>query len=366
MSKIKSFFSKILSKVSGFFRMIFGFIGNLLNKLMNTKVMKKVSYYVGWLPNQISKRLTHQQSKAIWGFIFIIPLMIGLVYYFVLPFISTIVYSFSNVVRITDKTVTGEVVGVVTEWTGMDNYKYVWNVHSTFKDTLFGAFTDTLLDVLIILIFSLIIAVVLNSKFRGRAFVRAVFFMPVIFNSQAIDMAMQTGSVITESMEEAGGNVFTNLFNFADFLTNANLPPTAVTFLSTASASIFDVITYSGVQILIFLSAIQAVPKHLYEAAKVEGATQYEIFWKITFPMVTPMMLTAGVYTVVDSFLRSDLLSLMASYQNAGYRNYSGGLGILTNDGIYAAMSVLFILLSAFSLVVVFVVLSKAVFYYDE
>ncbi len=366
MSKIKAFFSKILSAISGFFHKIGDFIGNILHKFMQTKVMKKICYWLGYIPNKISSRLTHQQTKAVWGVIFIIPLMIGFVYYFLLPFISTIVYSFSNVVRITDKAVTGETIGVVTEFTGFDNYKYVWNVHASFKDTLFDAFGDTLLDVLIILIFSLIIAVVLNSKFRGRAFVRAIFFMPVIFNSQAIDIAMQTGDAITETMEQAGESIFTNMFSFADFLTNANLPPTAVTFLSDASASIFDVITYSGVQILIFLSAIQAVPKHLYEAAKVEGATQYEIFWKITFPMVTPMMLTAAVYTVVDSFLRSELLSLMGAYDKAGFRKYEAGLGILTNDGIYAAMSMLFILLSAFSLVVVFVVLSKAVFYYDE
>lgn len=366
MATIKSFFNNILLVISNFFHKIGNLISEGINKIMQTKFGKKVSYYLNWLPNKISKKLTHQQIKAVWGVVFIIPLMICLVYYFILPFISTIIYSFSKVVRITDKSVTGETIGIVTEWTGFDNYKYVWNVHASFKETLFDAFGSTLLDVVIILIFSLIIAVVLNSKFRGRAFVRAVFFMPVIFNSQAIDIAMKTGAVITESMEEANGDIFSNLFSFADFLTNANLPATAVSFLSNASSSIFDVITYSGVQILIFLSAIQSVPKHLYEAAKVEGATQYEIFWKITFPMVTPMMLTAAVYTVVDSFLRSDLLSLMSSYEIAGNRTYTGGLGNLTNDGIYAAMSMLFVLLSAFSLVVVFVVLSKAVFYYDE
>ncbi len=366
MSKIKSFLNKITNAVSGFFHKIGEKIAGLLGKLFETEFMKKVVYGLTYYPKKWTKNMTYAQKKGIWGVAFIIPLMIGLVYFFLLPFISTIVYSFSNVVRITDVSVTGEVTGTVTEWTGFDNYKYVWNVHGTFKETLFGAFGSTLLNVVLILIFSLIIAVVLNSKFRGRAFVRAVFFMPVIFNSQAIDIAMKTGSVITESMDSANGDLFSNMFNFADFLTNANLPPTAVTFLTDASSSIFEIISYSGVQILIFLSAIQSVPKHLYEAAKMEGATQYEIFWKITFPMVTPMMLTVGVYTVVDSFMRSDLLSLMSSYETPGYKIYAAGLGSLTNDGIYAAMSMLFVLLSVFSLVVVFVVLSKAVFYYDE
>ena len=130
--------------------------------------------------------------------------------------------------------------------------------------------------------------------------------------------------------------------------------------------SIFDVISYSGVQILIFLSGIQSVPKHLYEAAKIEGATQYEIFWKITFPMVSPLMLTAGVYTVVDSFLRSDLLKLMDKYGLAGDVTYTLGLGNLTNDGIYAAMSILFFLVSLAVVIIVLLAIRKLVFYRDE
>ena len=92
------------------------------------------------------------------------------------------------------------------------------------------------------------------------------------------------------------------------------------------------------------------------------------LFWVTAYlpSMVTPMMLTVGVYTVVDSFMRSDLLTLMSAYELPGFQAFAGGLGTLTNDGVYAAMSMLFVLLSVFSLVVVFVVLSKAVFYYDE
>ena len=359
MSKIKAFFGKIFSGAVEFFAKLFDKIGQ-------TKFMKKLSYYLGYIPNKIGDKLSFNTKKAIWGIIFIVPLMIGFVYFFLLPFISTIIYSFSNVVRITELDVTGASVGTVTEWVGFDNYKYVWDVHSTFKDTLFSSFGSTLLDVLLIVIFSLIIAVVLNSEFRGRAFVRAIFFMPVIFNSQAIDAAMKAGKAMTDAMENSNNDIFSSVFNFSDFLTNANLPATAVTFLTDAANSIFDVISYSGVQILIFLSAIQSVPKHLYEAAKMEGATQYEIFWKITFPMVSPLMLTAGVYTVIDSFLRSDLLNIMGAYENPGSVSFSLGLGGLTNDGVYAAMSVLFILLSVFSLVIVFVVISRMVFYYDE
>ena len=327
---------------------------------------EKSNKVLSFIPNLLATKISYRHRQALWGVLFIIPLMIGFIYFFLFPFITTIVFSFSNVYRTTPNSYTGRVYGAVTEWVGLDNYRFVWSVHSTFKDTLLGVFTSKLLDVLMILVFSLIIAVVLNSKFRGRAFVRAVFFMPVIFNSQAVDVATSAGSTLTDAMEQSGQDVFSTMFNFGDFLLEANLPVTAVNFLTTASDSIFDVISYSGVQILIFLSGIQSVSKQLYEAAKIEGATQYEIFWKITFPMVSPLMLTAGVYTVVDSFLRSDLLRLMESYSNSGDVSYTLGLGNLTKDGVYAAMSILFVLVSLAVVAIVFLVIKRMVFYYDE
>ena len=311
--------------------------------------------------------MTYRQRQAIWGYVFITPLIIGFVYFFVFPFFTTVLFSFSNIYRAGVLNSTNEVLGVVTEWVGFDNYDYIWNIHPTFKDTLGTVFFDSLLNVLMILIFSLIIAVVLNSNFKGRSFVRAIFFMPVIFNSQAVEAAMSTGAALTDAMEESGQDIFSTMFNFSDFLTNANIPVVAVNFLTSASDSIFDVISYSGVQILIFLSGIQSVPRHLYEAAKIEGATQYEIFWKITFPMVSPLMMTAGVYTVVDSFLRSELLSIMDKYAIAGnVEDYTYGLGSLTKDGVYAAMSILFCLVSLAVVVIVLLAIRKLVFYYDE
>lgn len=336
------------------------------NKKKEVEDETKFKKVVKFIPNLLSTKISYRHRQALWGVVFIIPLMIGFIYFFLFPFITTIVFSFSNVYRTTPNSYTGHVYGAVTEWVGFDNYRFVWSVHSSFKDTLLGVFGSTLLDVLMILVFSLIIAVVLNSKFRCRAFVRAVFFMPVIFNSQAVDVATSAGSTLTDAMEQSGQDVFSSMFNFGDFLLEANLPVTAVNFLTSASDSIFDVISYSGVQILIFLSGIQSVSKQLYEAAKIEGATQYEIFWKITFPMVSPLMLTAGVYTVVDSFLRSDLLKLMESYGSSGDVAFELGLGALTKDGVYAAMSVLFVLVSLAVVAIVFLVIKRMVFYYDE
>jgi ABC transporter, permease protein len=132
------------------------------------------------------------------------------------------------------------------------------------------------------------------------------------------------------------------------------VPVKLVTFLSGITSTIYRTISYSGIQILIFLTAIQSVPKHLYEAATIEGATGYEQFWKITLPMVSPMILTVVVYTIVDSFLRSEIGDVMDKvYNNNEY-------------GYYAAMSWLYILASLLIMGIIVGILSKVVFYYDD
>jgi ABC-type sugar transport system permease subunit len=341
-------------------------IQDFFYKLNNSKTVVKIKDALAYIPRKLTRNLTYRKKKSLWGFVFVIPLIIGFGYFFLIPFITTVFYSFSHIQTIGLNPITGDNMGVITENIGFDNYQFVWNQHSTFRQTLLTSFGNTLLEVPLVLIFSLILAVVLNTKFPGRSFVRAVFFMPVIFNSQAVEVAMTTGAALTSATEEMTSAFFQGGFDFSMFLLEAGIPGGIVTFLGNVTSSIYDVITYSGVQILIFLSAIQSVPKHLYEAAKMEGATQYEIFWKITFPMVSPLMLTAGVYTVVDSFLRSDLLTTLGAYSVNKFVSLTDGLGMVTAHGIHAAMSWLFCLSSIILISLVLIVVSRMVFYYDE
>lgn len=363
----KSFFCKVNSKIKEFFVKIGTFIKlqwkkfvKLWDRFLNTKPMKKVRYILGYIPNWLADHIPYRKRKIIWGVVFIVPLIIGFIYFFLAPFIVSMIYSFSDVKN----------KGVFNiTWSGLKNYKYVFteagNSDGSFTELLVDAVLDIVFDVPVILIFSLIMAVVLNSKFKGRAFVRAVFFMPVIFNSQAIDMAMTSATAITQTMDQIQQDIFSTMFSFQDYLLNANMPTFLVTFLGDATSKIYEIISYSGVQILIFLSALQSVPKHLYEAAKIEGATQYEMFWKITFPMVSPMMLTAAVYTIVDSFLTSPLVDIISDY-NDPKSVTSEILGTVTNYGIHSAMSWVFCLLSVLMIAITLGILSKAVFYYDE
>lgn len=309
------------------------------------------------VPEFFADRIKFRTRQKLWGVIFLLPLTVGFVYFFFIPFITTIIYSFSNVQNTAE--------GIVTIGVGWENFKYAFSEHPTFNETLVSSMLGTALDIPIILIFSLLMAVILNTKFRGRALVRAIFFLPVIFNSQAIDVAASSSQALQDAINATTTDLFASMFNFNDFLVNANIPAGFVGYLSGATERIYDIVSFSGVQILIFLSGIQSVPKHLYEAAKIEGATQYEIFWKITFPMVSPLMLTAGVYTVVDSFLRSPIIAILKQFNNANRVVTSAGLE-LTNYGVNAAMSWIYSLASLVILGVVVLIISRMVFYYDE
>ncbi len=370
MSKIKEFFIKLFTPILNFFQLIIKKIKQFFARIADSKVFRKVVQIITFIPRAIGSRLKNNTRKAIWGIIFVIPLAIGFVYFFLMPFIYTIIYSLSWVEN------TGNI-----EFLGFDNYIYAFKIASynndTFAQWIATSLIDMVTDIPIILIFSMIMAVVLNSKFKGRAAARAIFFIPVIFNSQAIDIAVSAYQNLSNTTAGATDDLFSQMFNFKDFLTDAKLPAVLVTFLGDASTKIYDIISFSGIQILIFLSAIQSVPRHLYEAAKMEGATQYEMFWKITFPMVTPMLLAAAVYTVVDSFLRSPILDILDNFSGTGKQeitDLSYGIGKLledgttklTNYGINSAMSIIFTILVGLIMLIILGILSKVVFYYDE
>ena len=371
LNKIAKPFKVAWAAVVAFLATVWRFIVKYWSKLMESKPMRAVGKVLGYLPRKISERLTNAQRKSIWGIIFIIPLCIGFVYFFLIPFALTFRYSISYVAKFNEK-------GLSCINVGINNYififkEYVMNSSYTkwqsypFWRVLLSSGLDILTELPIILIFSLIMAVVLNSKFKGRTLVRAIFFMPVIFNSQAVTAAIaNTSNSLNAAASASTNDLFAQMFNFSTFLQNAGIPYFLVSFIGSVSTKIYDIISYSGIQIIIFLTAIQGVPVHLYEAAKMEGATQYDMFWKITFPMVSPLMLTAGVYTVVDSFLRSNLLKLMNPYSTGGDVAFSLGLGGLTKDGIYSAMSILFILVSLAVLTIVLLALRRLVFYYDD
>ena len=220
----------------------------------------------------------------------------------------------------------------------------------TFLEVMTTSLTDLVLNVPIIFIFSLIISVILNTKFKGHQILKAIFFIPVVYNATVINTALNGsfGGQFSGSMGEAVS--MSGLLT--GYLYQIGFASGLVDFLVGAVDRIFEIVNMSGIQILIFIAALQGVPKHLYEAAKVEGATTYECFWKITFPMVSPMFLPILVYSIVDTFASSDLMQFMTVNSEGSKIAY----------GMSSTIAVIYFLVILLIIGILFLLLRKVVY----
>jgi ABC-type sugar transport system permease subunit len=137
-------------------------------------------------------------------------------------------------------------------------------------------------------------------------------------------------------------------------LSQFGLPITVLRYFVQVVARVYEIVRSSGVQILIFLAALQTISPSLYEVADIEGATRYDAFWKITLPMVSPLILTNVVYTVIDSYTQSEVIRL--AYE-VSFRQQNYGLG--------NAMSIVSTMATSMILAVVCYALSRFVFYHN-
>lgn len=291
-------------------------------------------------------------KRALTGIAFIMPWFIGFVLFYLRSFIQAVQFSFSSVEL-------GEGTGYSLNFTGLDNLKFALLQHGNFNQELTKSVINMLIDVPLIIFFSLLMAMLLNQKFKGRTIVRAIFFLPVIMSAgainEAIEIARQTisGGVSAVSTEMSASSGI-NMAYFLDLFMQLGFPQNIIDYVTQVIARIYDVVKASGVQIIVFLASLQSVPGSLYEVSKIEGATAYETFWKITFPMVTPLILTNVVYTIVDSFISSSVVDI--AYQSA-FESY--------NYGLSSAMSLLSTVIVCVVLLIVGVILSKKTFYYN-
>ena len=300
------------------------------------------------------RRFTLIQKRAISGLLFISPWLFGFIVFYARSLFQTIQFSFSEV-NILEKG------GYTTTFYGLENYLYALREHPTYNQILTQSVTDMMIDVPLIVMFSLFMAILLNQKFRGRTMVRAIFFLPVILNAGAISTAIESArtfisggvSPVAADVVEATSSSF-NVDYYVMMFSDLLIDETILMYVIGAVGRISEIITASGVQIVIFIAALQSVSSSLYEVSKIEGATAYETFWKVTFPMVTPLILTNVVYTIVDSFVASEVVTI--AYEEA-FLQY--------NYGLSAAMSMLSTVIVCVILGVVVAAISKRTFYYN-
>ncbi len=243
------------------------------------------------------KKLAYEKRKALYGYGFIGLWMIGTLFFFLIPLVKSLWYSFNEVSIGEGK--------MLTSFVGLDKFDYVLTVDENYADYLKDTLLETLWKTPLVVVFSLFIAVILNQKFKGRTFARAVFFLPVIIATGPVYKIIN-GDM--DSTGNTGAGQFSTMFStdlvgeLMQFLGIYGLSDNMSTLIQTVADNIFGIVWSAGIQILIFLAALQNIPPSAKEAAQMEGATAWEYFWKITFPYVSPFILANLIFTVVDSF----------------------------------------------------------------
>ena len=249
-------------------------------------------------------------KKARAGYIFVLPFILGVILIYLPILLDSIWVSLSKQISVTDP-VTGAGTFAL-EFVGLDNYISAFTASTTYTTKLIAGLQQLVFEVPAVIIFSLFIAVVLNQKMLGRAVFRAIFFVPVIIATGLMEsinasdiMSGASEGGINDGSGGGGANEIISVLDIEKLFSGMAIGGELVAYVVSLVNNIYNIINYSGVQMLIFLAGLQSISPSIYEACQIEGATGWETFWKITFPMISPMILVNAVYTTIDAFTRS-------------------------------------------------------------
>ena len=271
------------------------------------------------------------------------------------PLIQSLNMSLSEVILTTE--------GFSINKNNFANYIRALTIDPEFNRMLVESIGQMIYRSLATIVFSFFVALLLNQEFKGRALARSVFFLTVILSSgvlvgleynntlmaqlkDTIEKASNANS-ITVILEEIlvpsasgingiSGKVFKVLFDIID--------------------SIYDVAMASGIQIIIILSGLQNISPSMYEAAEMEGCTSWESLWKITVPMVSPLMLVCWIYTIVDFFMKTD---------NKIMGKINEQMIVQLNYGYSSALAWIYFIVCMVLIGISSLIISKVVYNYD-
>lgn len=298
------------------------------------------------------KRLHYRTVRRINGFLFVLPWVIGFLLFFLIPIITTLVFSFNNVSPAPQG-------GRQLDWVGLKNYYDMFKTvlssnNQQYIRIFYEEFINIIINTPLIVIFSLFAALLLNMNYKGRSVVRTIFFLPIVLGLNVVLnlISVSTSSSYIDSQTQSQAFIQADIFE--NLLLNSGLPQSMVGFLSSSVSQIFMVMARSGVQILIFLAGLQSINKSLYEVAEIEGANKYEVFWKIILPMMSQLILFVTIYTIVDMFLISRITSEIYFYAF-----------LRSRIGLSAAISIVYLLFVSGLIGIIWFILSKVVVRYD-
>lgn len=296
------------------------------------------------MKNPFKLSLTQKQNYA--GYLWISPFVIGFILFFFAPMLQSFRFSVSELSFTPD--------GYELAYVGLENFKYALTVDPNFIQYFIETIISVLVNIPAVILFSFFIATLLNQEFKGRTLARAIFFLPVILTAGVLHELEVEDLMYLTTQDES--NVLFSAAMVKNFLLDMSLPQGIIDYVIMAASNIPQIIEYSAIPILIFLAGLQSVPFHLYECAKMEGATGWEIFWKITFPLVSPLFLTNVIFITVYSFTApgNRLVEYISSL--------TWGRGLF---GVSVAMSLMYFLAIGVILLVVGYIIERNVFYME-
>ena len=305
-----------------------------------------------YIPGNATYRTMRARNARI-GTWFILPFIIGFLVFMCRPLVESFIFSFNDV-----QLVPGQ--GYAKTFVGISNYKHAFLSDPDFNTYIVEEMGTMVINTIATLVMSFVVAVILNQEFKGRVLCRAIFFLPVILSSGVLPgiehqnefYDMMAG--MAEAVEGSSGvNVSQTL---QELLQVSGMASEFFDIVFTMIDSIYDIVMASGIQIIVFLSGLQSISPSLYEAADVEGCSAWESFWKITFPMVSPLLLVNCIYTIIDFFMKNDNRVMELIYQ-VTYQDFKFGISAAMS-WIYFAIALAFIGISSF-------IISKAVKSYE-
>ena len=232
------------------------------------------------------------ELKSRYGYLFTMHWIIGIVIFFAMPLIQSIIFSFSEI-----EVISG---GIDINFIGLANYKQILLADAKYETWLTNSVTSYLYSLPLIILLSMSLALILNQKFRGRLFFRALYFLPVIISTGAvINLIFKTTS---SDMSNIGVSdaYSANMISVDDIVKLLDIQGEVAKYITITISKIFDLVWSCGIQIVLFLAGLQSVPQSFFEASRVEGATKWEEFWFITFPMLSRVTLLVTVFTMVE------------------------------------------------------------------
>lgn len=240
--------------------------------------------------NQMKPRrsLRPRTRSTITGMLFFLPWLIGFFAITAYPLVYSLVICFNQV-----QIKPGE---IILEPVGWEYFRQAFAVDTEYPTKLLSSLASVLMGTPLVVVFSLVIALLLNRRFRGRTVYRIVFFLPVVIMS---------GPVMSELMTESSAmSINMDIMGLRSILMELDYGWARI--LLTFLNSFVRILWFCGVQIIVFLAGLQKIDRNMYEAAAIDGATAWEAFWKITLPHLRPIILLNAIYTIIEMGTAAD------------------------------------------------------------